>query len=172
MAQIDDIAAVFEEGIDKFLIAGGRRELKDQGHIATGRLAKSLQAEIAGGFGSALVALIYGEEYGADINERRPPSAFPGSYQLAIELQASGWIDAVLRGAPEIEKRKFGIRVARKIKQVGSPTPGSFKFSTNGRRTGWIEHGIGGGEEDLLEFLDKEVFKLFQANIDRAIRGE
>lgn len=106
--------------------------LKDQGHYNTGRLADSLEVEItqSGGIMKATIRML---DYGLIIETGVPASRVPYGGQ-------KGAFSEYLQGLMDSYNWDLGtaIRVAKTAKIEGHPTDGSFAFSKNGKRTGFI----------------------------------
>ena len=106
--------------------------LKDQGHYNTGRLAESLEVEITqqGGIMKATIRML---DYGLILETGVPASRVPFGGQR-------GAFSEYLQGLMDSYGWDLGtaIRVAKTAKIEGRPTAGSFKFSKNGKRTGFI----------------------------------
>jgi len=157
------------EALEAIAIPSARKELRDQGHVATGKLIRTLRADGIADI-NRIAGVIYAEDYGLDIDRRRRPNELPGVEQLSLELLAGGWIDAVKPGLDAFEKRRFSINAARRMKKEGSPTKGSFKFSKNGRRTGWIKYGIANREDELSQQIEQNIAPIIERNLLNIIR--
>ena len=130
-------------------------ELKQQGHVDTGKLLKSLEAQIDIAEGDILEVVGEYESYGTYLNDGVPASRIRparrtrrrgrgGSGQKSPRQQAiEGWLKRkVMPGATdkEVTGRYFAI-VATWRKQ-GFPSPGGKKFAANGRNTRFSDLAI------------------------------
>jgi hypothetical protein len=59
--------------------------------------------------------------------------------------------------------------IARTHKRDGMPTRGSFRFSTNGRRTRWVDAVLEDERSKLDEFIAGEVQKEFEVLISNYV---
>lgn len=144
-------------------------ELRAQGHDQSGKLVASIETKInetIEGFRGELYMAYYYEF----VNNFTPPSRIPfggrsgrGGKSKYIE----GLIDFFTRLAAQNPiSRAFA--TAWTQKREGRPTKGSYLFSSNGRRTGFLEaahekiseRGLNQIAEDYEKFILTEVFKV------------
>lgn len=132
------------EDIAGFVVSVLRQELIGQGHSATGRLAKSIDFDIKDDGLGALINIVH-EEYGIYVNTGVRPERVP--FTLGSGAKSSKFITALIKWvlikgiAPGFAKAKgIAFAIAKNAKKEGIPSKGSYKFSNNGRRTGWIDH--------------------------------
>ena len=109
------------------LIGKSIEELKDQGHVNTGKGIKSLRYEIVQ-TGNSLELLVKGERYLVYLSEGTKPHFPP----IAEILK---WVKQRNIGGTPKESKRAAWAIATKISKKGTPLSGSFKFSKNGRRT-------------------------------------
>ena len=117
-------------------------EYEQQGHKLSGNLRSSLGTNIRADAVSAVVEVLM-LEYGRYISDGVPASRIP--YSPNSGAKTSKYIT----GLTEFAKQRFAVgqkeatriafAIARKQKEQGMPTKGSFRYSKNGRRTGAIE---------------------------------
>lgn len=169
----NEIAAEFLRML-KDLEKTGKDELKAQGHVATGRGLNSIQALITDQSVDRLVGVIMAEDYligpvDKGVKRSRIPYT-PGRSRARTSLYIQGlinWARTVKPGLSDQERKSFAFAVAAKHKKEGMPTRGSYAFSSNGRRKGWIENGIelnAAGIADRLRLLE-----LFTARFGKAM---
>lgn len=119
-----------------------QQELRDQGHVATGQLLRSIDFDIQIKGGTISIYFYY-LDYGVDLDTGVPASKIPksGAAVTARIKSLENWVR--VKG---IERGKLAGKVAYFIHKThevtGVPSPGSFKFSRNGRRTGWVRHTL------------------------------
>lgn len=142
----------FLDGLEE-IADKARKEIKDQGHVASGKLLKSIEVKITDADLDHLVGVILSEDYGLEVDTGIPASRVPtsGSAARAWVDGLRKWAKFVKPSATDIEIKRFAFRVHRAHIRYGVPTPGSFKFSKNGRRTSWIQEGIGKHVEKFEE---------------------
>lgn len=140
-----------------------REWIKKTGHSLTGRLERSTKGQLSpAGLNGSVLWESYGEIINSGINRRRIPYS-PGSGARSSKY-IEGLIRFVrLRGLKPRGKgtvKGIAFAIARTQKEVGSPTPGSRRFSQTGRRTGFVQEmleaekkNIRQGFEDVAEAL-------------------
>lgn len=145
--------------IGKFIISALQQELISQGHEATGNLVNSFEQNVIS-LPNSLVLEILMDDYGVYVNEGRKPNAKKVPIAVLID-----WIErrAIASGDKEVKNVAFAIQ--QKIFQEGSPTSGSYKFTSNGRRKGFIDFVIDNELNDIYNELEKEVFEDYDAAI-------
>lgn len=122
-----------------------REELIAEGHDASGELVNSMSYTI-----TVTSERVFAEvrilDYALILDAGVPASSVPFS---ADELGRRGGTSAYIAGlldwmgdigiVGEQEKLGFAMRIARVAAIEGHPTSGAYAFTSNGRRTGWIE---------------------------------
>lgn len=154
----------FREALEG-MVERGRQEITEQGHVATGRGRASLESVFLGYKGGTLEGAIMAEKYMVGpVDEgvtaaKVPYSGRSGRGGVSAYIQGLiDWSRTIKPGLSDKERKGFAFAVATVAKREGHPTNGSYSFSQNGRRTGWIQAGIAAGEAELVEEL-----RLFQA---------
>lgn len=139
-------------------------ELIEQGHKATGTLVNSFEQRVLE-LPNSLVLEILMEDYGIYVNEGRRKNAKKVPLDSLI-----AWIErkAIVNGDKEIKNLAFAIQ--NKIYQEGSPTKGSFRFSNNGRRKGFIDFVIANELDFVYTELEQQVFKDYDATVASIVK--
>jgi uncharacterized protein YggL (DUF469 family) len=112
-------------------------ELEEQGHNASGALIKSVVAKVDAELNAAELTISHWE-YGILVNTGMKAADVPRT--LAFIREIANWIK--LRGiAGGLDKtvENIATKMVKTMWKTGIPTPGSYRFSKNGRRTGWID---------------------------------
>jgi hypothetical protein len=127
-------------------------ELIGQGHDATGSLVNSLTGSVLT-LPNSIVIEVLMNKYGIYVNEGRRAGTKKVPLQVLMD-----WVErrAIASGNKEVKSIAFAIQ--QKIFQEGSPTKGSFKFTPNGRRKGFIDFVIENKLDPILEVLGDEVY--------------
>lgn len=108
-----------------------KREFEEQGHSATGTALNSFRADLTSEADNYKIS-IWGVDYAKYVNGGRRAGSLPPVD--AIEE----WVK--IRGiAQGDEARGVAWAIAKAIEKEGIPTQGSYKFSNNGRRKGFID---------------------------------
>jgi hypothetical protein len=90
-------------------------------------------------------------------NSGRPPSKY-----------ISGLIDYVKRrmGKSDKEAKSIAFAIASKHKKEGMPTKGSVRFSTTGKRTGFIEQALDKNSPKFIELIENAITFSVEATIE------
>lgn len=120
-------------------------ELEQQGHRATGNLIRSVIARVNAGLNEIDIAMSH-FNYGVVVNTGVLSARVP--YNRGSGAGKSKFIDALMawiriRGiAGGLDKtvRRIAFAMATAMKRDGIPTKGSYAFTSNGRRTQWIDY--------------------------------
>ena len=159
------------EDLRKRLIA----ELQQQGHSLTGALAKSIAYEIkedASGVTAIMTALDYGLvlEFGVPAN-RIPYGGKGGGRGTSKYIQ--GLVRFfTLRGLGSREALGAAFATAKKHKKEGMPSRGSYAFSSNGRRTGFVKNTLEQYLPTLTEAIGQNSGRVVSLAIGKEIRLE
>lgn len=123
-----------------------RKELRDQGHVLTGTLERSIETDIKEEV-TIMSFLIYLEDYGLNIDGGIPSEKIPftapsgrGGTSKYIEGLKRFWMLRKGLSGPEATRAAFA--TANRHKQEGMPTSASYGFSNNGRRLGFFSGTI------------------------------
>jgi len=139
--------------VGKLIIASLQKELLGQGHKATGNLINSFEQRVIE-LPNSIVIEILMDEYGIYVNEGRKTGGKKVPINVLVE-----WIErkAIASGDKEVKSMAFAIQ--NTIHKEGIPTKGSFKFSNNGRRKGFIDFVIDNELDGVYNELEQQVFK-------------
>ena len=139
--------------VGKLIIASLQKELIEQGHQASGNLVNSFEQRIIEVPNSIVIEILM-DEYGIYVNEGRKT----GGKKVPINVLVD-WIErkAIVNGDKEVKSLAFAIQ--QTIHKEGIPTKGSFKFSNNGRRKGFIDFVIDNELDNAINELEQQVFE-------------
>ena len=139
--------------VGKLIIASLQKELLGQGHKATGNLINSFEQRVIE-LPNSIVIEILMDEYGIYVNEGRKTGGKKVPISVLVE-----WIErkAIASGDKDVKSLAFAIQ--NTIHKEGIPTKGSFKFSNNGRRKGFIDFVINNELDGVYNELEQQVFK-------------
>ena len=151
--------------IEKLIILELQKELIEQGHEATGNLVNSFEGRTVV-LPNKIVVDILMDDYGTYVNEGRKPGGKKVPINVLVE-----WIEkrAIANGDKEVKNLAFAIQ--QTIFKEGSPTSNSYKFSSNGRRKGFIDFVIANELDEVLDEFGDEIFEDFEARMDSIIKG-
>tara|TARA_R100001015_G_C4605570_1_gene160601 strand:- start:707 stop:1195 length:489 start_codon:yes stop_codon:yes gene_type:complete len=150
--------------VGQFIISSLQKELIEQGHQATGNLVNSFEQRVIE-VPNSIVLEILMDEYGIYVNEGRKT----GGKKVPINVLVD-WIErkAIVNGDKEVKSLAFAIQ--QTIHKEGIPTKGSFKFSNNGRRKGFIDFVINNELDDAVMQLEEQVFKGYDETIATMVK--
>lgn len=161
-------------GVGEFMVEALRKELRLQGHTLTGKLGRSIEAVVKKRVDEWTIDFLH-EQYGAPVNRgvsagRIPYSPGSGAGTSEYIKGLIRWVQ--LRGiAPGFAgAKKIAFAIAAKHKKEGMPTRGSYKFSNNGRRTGWIDHPASGQAQNISRKTEQAYEKYLDAVLDSHIQ--
>jgi hypothetical protein len=141
-----------------YLMGKLRVEFVQQGHFLTGSLITSLEVvvdTVPGGIRLQFLA----NEYGVILNNGTKVEKIPYDPKPAKRGGTSKYIQALIRYAQRRmqlrgkEATSAAFAIARKQKKEGMPTKGSFRFSKNGRRTGWVDAVLEANEAEAVRIV-------------------
>lgn len=148
-------SAIYESvnNVMRMLKVAFKKELEAQGHVNTGKLLNSIEFEI-NLTATAVVGIMYHEEYGQQIETGVPAQNI--KYSPGSGAASSKYITGLIKyfrskGLSFKAAKRASFATANKHKQEGMPTRKSFRFSSNGRRTGYITHTV----NDRMETIEK-----------------
>lgn len=159
---------VLAERISTYLLYRFQYELRQQGHVLTGALVESLEAqyeETAKGF----ILRFLANDYGGVLNNGIEPQNVPFREGSGVKTSkvVQGLIGYVEKRMGLKGKRALGVAFAilKKWKKEGMPTQNSYKFSRNGRRKYWIDTVEKDSQDAIREyvesFIEEEIKILF-----------
>lgn len=171
------IYARFQDLLDQ-LADQGREEITQQGHVATGRGRDSLEGSIISRDLRKLEGAILAADYMVGpVDEgvkasRVPFSPSTGRGGTSKYIQGlMDWLRVVKPSMSDQERKSMAFAIGQTAKREGHPTRGSFAFSRNGERTGWIRRGleINAGEVEERLRLFAAVRASIYERVDKAI---
>jgi hypothetical protein len=136
---------------------------KAQGHNLTGNAIQQLETRIIEG--ADIVIQGYVVDYMANINAGVTAANIPynpGSGARSSKYIA-GLIDYVKRrmGKSDREAKSIAFAIASRHKREGMPTKSSARFSSTGKRTGFIEAPLEGVEPELARLIERSLEESF-----------
>ena len=142
------------------------RSIKDeqiaQGHNASGALLASwewrTQSETATEFTAVILSFDYARYLETGTRPHRPPYG-------AIRR----WVDKVNPGATKKENDGFAWAVVKTIEKVGTPSAGSFRFSSNGSRAKQIENALTQAEDAFYFSVEQKVPDFLFATLENEL---
>ena len=155
--------------LQKRLIA----ELRAQGHRLTGALEDSISFDVQTD-GNTITAVMTALDYGLVMEFGVSASRIPyGGGSGGTSKYIQGLVRFfTLRGLGSREALSAAFATAKKHKREGMPTRGSFAFSSNGRRTGFVQNTLEQYLPQLTETIGTESGRMIELVIGDDIRLE
>ena len=158
--------------VGKLIIASLQKELIQQGHDATGNLINSFEQRVIE-VPNSIVLEILMDEYGIYVNEGRAKKKKKVPISALVK-----WIEqkAIVNGDKKVKSLAFAIQQV--IFAEGSPTDGSsregtkgsFEFTNNGRRKGFIDFVIDNKLDNAIKELEEQVFEGYDETIATMVK--
>jgi len=123
-----------------------RQELTEQGHVLTGSLINNIELKVKT-ISDGILGEIYMLDYWEDLETGVKPEDLPSNHQdrLLDYFTARGVDD------PDMA----ALNTLRVHFKTGIPTAGSYEYTNNGRRTGFLSHVVEERREDITELLSQ-----------------
>ena len=135
-------------------------EWNAQGHNLTGNAIQQLETRIVEANGGTLIQG-YMVDYMANINAGVTAANIPYSPGSGARSSKyiSGLIDYVKRrmGKSDREAKSIAFAIASRHKKEGMPSKASVRFSSTGKRTGFIEAALDGIEPKLAALIEQGI---------------
>lgn len=140
-----------------------------QGHDLTGKAVQELETQIiitAEGVVINGLVVDYMIPNNTGVTAARIPYT-PGSGR-----KTSKYIDGLINyvklrmGKSDKEAKSIAFAIASRHKKEGMPTKASAKFSSTGKRTGFIDEALAGKEQQFADMIEMAVSEAFTVTID------
>ena len=157
-----------------------RKELREQGHYLTGALHDSIEYRVYKRGSTIAVAEMMSLDYGLILEVGVPASRIPFSGTRrggGASGRTSKYIQGLVtffqkRGLSEREAFSAAFATANVQRREGMPTNGSFAFSANGRRTGFVSETLENHLQIVGKILQERTGYLLTINLPDVIRME
>jgi hypothetical protein len=144
-------------GLGKYLVDITTEEFQAQGHNLTGASIRSVEYVVDQQENTWTIE-IWHNKHMTYLNTGVPAAKIP--YNPGSGAGSSEFIDALIRwirlrriASGFVKAKRIAFAIATTMKREGSPTKGAFKFSSNGRRTGWLDYPINNEKKEIEELL-------------------
>jgi len=172
----DNLTTAVKTAMDE-IRRGLVKELHAQGHHLTGALERSIQYEVRREAGR-VTAIMTANDYGIFMEFGVPASRIPyGGKRRGGGGGKSKYIQGLvrffeLRGVHGREALSAAFATARKQKREGMPTRGSYAFSSNNRRTGFVRNTLEQYLPKITEIVGREAGAVVDLVIAETIKLE
>jgi hypothetical protein len=157
------------DDIAQMAIDAVANEWKAQGHNLTGSAIKNMETVIRFQT-NELIIEGFVPDYMAINNSGVKANRIPYTPNSGNKTSKyiSGLIDYVKRRMGKSDKEAKGIAfaIASKHKREGMPTKGSVRFSTTGKRTGFIEQALDKNSPKFIELIENAITFSVEATIE------
>jgi hypothetical protein len=157
------------EDISLLAITVVANEWRAQGHELSGSAVKQMETVIREEI-ATIVIEGYIPDYMAINNEGVPSNKIP--YYPNSGRKTSKYIDGLIdyvkrrMGKSDKEAKGIAFAIASKHKKEGMPTKGSVRFSTTGKRTGFIEQALDKNSPKFIELIENAITFSVEATIE------
>ena len=134
-------------------------EWKNQGHNLTGKAIQELETRIIAG--GDIIIQGYVTDYMANINAGVTAANIP--YSPGSGASSSKYIAGLIEYAKrrmlvgDREAKSIAFAIASRHKKEGMPSKASVRFSSTGKRTGFIEAALDGVEPKLAALIEQGI---------------
>lgn len=140
-----------------------RQTLRAQGHYNTGKLSESIVYSVTVK-GESISGIIEGPDYAVYLDTGVPASRIPYSGRTG-RGGTSQYIQGLIvyfkdRGLPTKEAKNAAFATAAKHKREGMPTTASARFSSTGKRTGFIRESVEDTQKKITDSLENSFREL------------
>ena len=144
-------------------------EWRAQGHELTGSAVKQMETMIRFEINTLVIEGLvpdYMAINNSGVTANKIPY-YPGSGNKTSKY-ISGLIDYVKKRMRKSDKEAKGIAfaIASKHKREGMPTKGSVRFSTTGKRTGFIEQALDKNSQKFIDLIEASIRFSVEATIE------
>ena len=163
------------ERVQQVLTEALMSQFEAQGHKMTGKLIKDIKyvvKQTADNLSIEGFMYVYGNILAAGVKASKIPfSGRTGRGGTSLYIQALQQY-AQTRMGIEDEKKSLSVAfaIAHSQKKHGMPTPGSYKYSSTGKRTDFIEEAFNEGEDKIDEAISQMAFNLLSVKVDVLIK--
>ena len=144
-------------------------EWRAQGHELTGSAVKQMETMIRFEINTLVIEGIV-PDYMAINNQGVPANKIP--YYPNSGRKESEYIKGLMKyvqqrmGKSEKESKGIAFAIASKHKREGMPTKGSVRFSTTGKRTGFIEQALDKNSQKFIDLIEASIRFSVEATIE------
>jgi len=152
------------DAIGRTLVQRFRKELVNQGHIATGKLHDTTKHKVVFKGGEASINITSKTNYSKAVNDGTKPH----TPNLDAILD---WIDdKKISYSNENEKHQIASAIIARIEIEGTPTKGSNQYSNNGYRKGYINRVVGFSKKGIKNQLQKKFGDIIKTEFRKATK--
>ena len=159
------------ERVQQVLTEALMDEFEAQGHAMSGKLIKDIEYQVKQETDKLTIAGFmynYGNILAAGTKASKIPfSGRTGRGGTSLYIQA---LQSYAKQRMNIQDEKKSLSVAFAIaheqKKHGMPTPGSYKYTSSGKRTEFIEDAFKRSEDKINEAISDMAFNMLTVNID------
>lgn len=160
------MSRLFKKGliiIAEFIVDKLRNELEQQGHRNKGTLIDTMTYEIKD-TSNGYEIIIIARDYAKYLENGIPSGVYVNIYALAEWVESKG----IATGEKEIKNIAFAIR--QKIFQEGSPTKGSLKFSSTGKRNEFITVVLDENTKIIVEKVSQLFGRIVNLEVENIVK--
>jgi len=162
------------ERLENIITEALMEEWEAQGHSMTGAVVKEIEYKV-----NQTVDILtlsgympyYGNILAAGVKaEKIPYSGRSGRGGVSKYIQALQRYAQARMGISDNKKSlSVAFAIANTQKKSGMPTPGSYRYTSTGKRTGWVEEALRKGENKITTTVREVTNNYLKINLDAMI---
>lgn len=146
-----------------FIISEIKKELKAQGHYASGKSFEQISGLVEANINGLVKAYVLVPEHLLILDKGVKPSRVPFSRSRRRRGRGGSskyigalidWLKIVEPSLSAKERKGRAFAIAYTAKAEGHPTQGSYRFSSNGRRKDWTKYAIDENVDRATEIIN------------------
>ena len=146
-------------------------EWEAQGHSMTGAVVKNIEYVVKEEVNAIILSGLmypYGNIQAAGTKANKIPfSGRNGRGGRSLYIEAlQNYVKARMNIEDDKKSLSIAFAIAHTQKKSGMPTPGSYKFSSTGKRTGWVTDAFSNGEDKITETVRELGHNMFVIKLD------
>lgn len=159
------------ERLEQVLTESLINEWEAQGHSMTGKVVKEIEYK-AKQDANTLILSGFMYPYGSIQAAGTKPSKIPysgrsGRGGMSLYIAAlQEYVKTRMNISDEKKSLSIAFAIAAAQKKEGMPTSGSYKYSSTGKRTDWIEEAFKKGEDKITEAISVMSYNLLTVQLD------
>lgn len=159
------------ERLQQVLTEALQNEFEAQGHSMTGKLIKDIEYQVKQTVDKISISGLmypYGNILASGTKSSKIPfSGRTGRGGTSLYIQAlQDYAKQRMNIQDEKKSLSVAFAIAHEQKKHGMPTPGSYKYSSSGKRTEFIEDAFNHSEDKISESISQMAFNLLTVKID------
>lgn len=159
------------ERLEQVLSEALMNEWEAQGHSMTGKVVKEIEYKVKQDVNTLILSGMmfpYGSIQAAGVNAAKIPySGRSGRGGTSLYIAAlQDYVKNRMNISDEKKSLSIAFAIAATQKKEGMPTSGSYKYSSTGKRTAWVEDAFKKNEDKITEAISAMSYNLLTIQLD------